>query len=87
MFCGVNDPSWNEDALDLHYWKDCPLLAPCLACAQVVEVAGMADHLLEECEHKGQYKSCNITGLAVSHTFTSNLSVLLFMLACMFDDV
>lgn len=87
MFCGVNDPSWNEDALDLHYWKDCPLLAPCLACAQVVEVAGMADHLLEECEHKGQYKSCNITGLAVSHTFTSNLSVLLFMLPCMFDDV
>lgn len=26
MFCGASDGAWNEDALDLHYWKDCPLL-------------------------------------------------------------
>mgnify|MGYP006077091709 CR=1 FL=1 len=65
MFCGVSDASWNEDALDMHYWKDCVLLAPCPACAQVVEVAGMADHLLDECEHKAKYMSCDVTGLAV----------------------
>ena len=35
MFCGKSDKTWNEDALDLHYWKDCPLLYPCQACAQV----------------------------------------------------
>lgn len=34
-FCGVGDHTWNEDVLDLHYLKDCPLLAPCPACAQV----------------------------------------------------
>lgn len=28
-FCGLIDKSWNEDALDLHYWKECPLLSPC----------------------------------------------------------
>ena len=61
----MSDPTWNEDALDLHYWKDCALLAPCPACAQVVEVAGMADHLLEECEHSNEYTSCATTGLAV----------------------
>ena len=65
MFCGVNDPTWNEDALDLHYWKDCASLAPCPACAQVVEVAGMADHLLEECEHKAEYVQHTASGLAV----------------------
>jgi centrosomal protein CEP104 len=65
MFCGASDSTWDEDALDLHYWKDCPLLSPCEACAQVVEIAGMADHLLEECEHKGEFRSCETTGLAV----------------------
>lgn len=35
MFCGKVDRRWDEDALDLHYWKDCPLLFPCPACAQV----------------------------------------------------
>lgn len=68
MFCGKSDPSWNEDALDLHYWKDCASLAPCPACAQVVEVAGMADHLLEECEYKGEYVQHTATGLAVRKT-------------------
>lgn len=68
MFCGMRDPTWNEDALDLHYWKDCALLAPCPACAQVVEVAGMADHLLDECEHKEEYTTCATTGLAVEKT-------------------
>ena len=64
MFCGISDPTWNEDALDLHYWKDCAMLAPCPACKQVVEVAGMADHLLEECEHKADYMQ-HESGLAV----------------------
>jgi len=65
MFCGVGDKSWNEDSLDLHYWKDCPLLAPCQACAQVVEVSSMTDHLLDECEHKENYCLCKKTGLAI----------------------
>jgi centrosomal protein CEP104 len=65
MFCGAKDGLWNEDALDLHYWKDCPLLAPCPACAQVVEIAGLPEHLLDECEQKESFIPCDKTGLAI----------------------
>lgn len=65
MFCGASDPAWNEDALDMHYWKDCSFLTPCPACAQVVEIAGLADHLLDECEHRDMYVQCEVTGLAI----------------------
>lgn len=62
MFCGESDPRWNEDALDLHFWKSCPLLTPCPGCTQVVEIAGLPEHLLEECEHKANYVACEVTG-------------------------
>jgi len=65
LFCGISDSSWNEDTLDLHYWKDCAMLAPCPACAQVVEVAGLPEHLLDECEHRESYTCCQTTGLAI----------------------
>jgi centrosomal protein CEP104 len=65
MFCGAGAPHWNEDALDLHYWKDCPVLAPCPACAQVVEVAGLPEHLLRECEYRDAFVHCKTTGLAI----------------------
>jgi centrosomal protein CEP104 len=65
MFCGESDKTWNEDALDLHFWKSCPLLTPCPACAQVVEIAGLPEHLLDECEHKQDYVPCDTTGLAI----------------------
>ena len=65
MFCGVQNSNWDEDALDMHYWKECALLSPCPSCAQVVEVAGMADHLLDECDQKSKYIACETTGLAI----------------------
>mmetsp|Transcript_24759 Transcript_24759/g.41875 ORF Transcript_24759/g.41875 Transcript_24759/m.41875 type:complete len:844 (+) Transcript_24759:164-2695(+) len=65
MFCGKSDNSWNEDGLDLHYWKECPLLSPCPACAQIVEIAGLPEHLLDECEQKDSYSACDTTGLAI----------------------
>lgn len=65
MFCAASDPEWNEDSLDMHYWKDCTFLTPCPACAQVVEIAGLADHLLDECEHRDMYINCEVTGLAI----------------------
>lgn len=62
MFCGKSDKSWNEDGLDLHYWKECPLLSPCSACAQIVEIAGLPEHLLDECEQKDTFVACDTTG-------------------------
>ena len=51
MFCGKVDKRWDEDALDLHYWKDCPLLFPCPACAQVrlVSITASGDNC---CAHR-----------------------------------
>jgi centrosomal protein CEP104 len=65
MFCGKTEPTWSEDLLDLHYWKECPLLSPCPACAQIVEIAGLPEHLLEECEHRQNFVPCDTTGLAI----------------------
>jgi hypothetical protein len=62
MFCGLQNSIWTEAELDLHYWKDCPLLIPCPSCAQIVEIAGLPEHLLDECESKQEYIACDITG-------------------------
>ena len=51
--------------MDLHYWKDCALLSACPSCAQVVEIAGLPEHLLEECDAKDKYALCQVTGLAI----------------------
>jgi centrosomal protein CEP104 len=68
MFCGKSDRRWNEDALDLHYWKDCPLLFPCPACAQVVEIAGIPEHLVEECDMKNEYILDDVTGPVLTYS-------------------
>lgn len=65
MFCGVSNPKWTESELDLHYWKDCPLLISCPSCAQIVEIAGLPEHLLDECDAKSNYVPCDVTGLAI----------------------
>lgn len=62
MFCGVHDKAWTENDLDVHYWKDCPLLISCPSCAQIVEIAGLPEHLLDECDEKDSYTPCETTG-------------------------
>jgi hypothetical protein len=82
-----------ENDLDVHYWKDCPLLISCPSCAQIVEIgntyilihtniyilihtntyilihiyeiAGLPEHLLDECDSKDSYVPCEVTGLAI----------------------
>ncbi|XP_033763312.1 centrosomal protein of 104 kDa-like isoform X1 [Pecten maximus] len=58
IFCEEQNPSFTEDGLDLHYWKHCPMLKRCTNCKQVVEIASYTDHLLTECEAKGNYARC-----------------------------
>ena len=48
-FCLREDPSFNEESLDIHYWKECPMLTTCWECDQVIEIAQIEEHLLEEC--------------------------------------
>ena len=56
QFCGVYDESFTDDKLDLHYWKDCPMLTSCEQCGQVVEVASLNEHLVEECDRNQAFR-------------------------------
>ena len=67
MFCGVRDKNWTENDLDIHYWKDCPLLISCPSCAQIVEIAGLPEHLLDECDAKDSYIPCDTTGMMMMY--------------------
>ena len=35
IFCGERNSSFTEEGLDLHYWKNCPMLKRCANCKQV----------------------------------------------------
>lgn len=52
-FCGREDPNFTLPALDIHYWRECPMLAACQHCEQVIEISRLHWHWLEECE-KGE---------------------------------
>ena len=59
-FCGKSDPVFaNQDNLDIHYWKDCPMLVGCLQCSQIVEILHLNSHMLKECELKELVKQCS----------------------------
>jgi centrosomal protein CEP104 len=58
QFCGLADPSFTEEKLDLHYWSDCPNLICCKQCEQVIEIPTLQEHLLAECEVAGAYREC-----------------------------
>ena len=48
QFCGLEDLGFKSGAaLDLHYWKHCPLLIQCEYCEQVVELMAMTFRCVE----------------------------------------
>lgn len=48
-FCGRYDENFNSESIDIHYWKECPMLTTCWECEQVIEISTLNDHLMEEC--------------------------------------
>lgn len=58
IFCGERNETFTEEGLDIHYWKNCPMLKRCTNCKQVVEIATYTDHLLTECEAKANFGKC-----------------------------
>jgi centrosomal protein CEP104 len=58
QFCGVEDATFTEEKLDLHYWQDCRMLTNCKQCEQVIEIPTLNEHLLEECEVAGKHAAC-----------------------------
>merc|ERR1712130_116098 len=59
-FCGFQDIAFleNEENLDLHYWQSCPMLTSCKLCEQVIEIATLHEHILNECESGIKHKLC-----------------------------
>ena len=50
-FCGISNPEFtDENTMDLHYWQHCPALVECQFCEQVVELTGLTEHRLKECD-------------------------------------
>lgn len=50
LFCGKQDARFKEgDNLDLHFCEQCPMLASCSNCGQIVEISSLKDHYLFEC--------------------------------------
>lgn len=60
LFCGKQDARFKEgDNLDLHFCEQCPMLASCSNCGQIVEISSLKDHYLFECASGKRYESYN----------------------------
>ncbi|CAL1283333.1 unnamed protein product [Larinioides sclopetarius] len=58
IFCEEKNDKFTSEGLDEHYDKECPMLIRCSNCKQIVEIASLTEHLLEECESRSQYQQC-----------------------------
>jgi centrosomal protein CEP104 len=76
QFCGKQDPTWDEEALDKHYEESCPWLTCCEKCEQVVEIPFLREHAVTDCEARdpsdgavvGSNASCPLCGEAIDPT-------------------
>lgn len=58
-FCERYDPSFSDSTkLDVHLWKECPMLIVCNLCGQVIEISSLSSHLLDECEYRSTNRKC-----------------------------
>ena len=58
QFCGIFDPNFTTEQLEIHQFKECPMLIPCFKCNQIVEISGLNYHYLNECAQRKQFKQC-----------------------------
>ena len=58
-FCGFYKPNITKDELNIHQYKDCPMLMQCNNCKQIIEISNLNNHLLNECDFKDKYIKCN----------------------------
>ena len=58
-FCGYYKPHITKDELNIHQYKDCPMLMQCDNCKQIIEISNLNNHLLNECDFKEKYIKCN----------------------------
>ncbi|XP_046386698.1 centrosomal protein of 104 kDa isoform X2 [Ischnura elegans] len=67
VFCLERNKAFaSEEGLNLHYWRNCPMLTRCSHCRQVIEVSALSAHLIGECDAHQMYKQCSRCKLAIS---------------------
>ena len=59
QFCGLFDPNFTSEEIEIHQFKECPMLIPCFKCNQICEISGLNEHYLKECQFKKEFKVCN----------------------------
>ncbi|XP_071448433.1 centrosomal protein of 104 kDa [Hetaerina americana] len=66
VFCLERNKAFSaEEGLNLHYWRNCPMLTRCSHCRQVIEVSALSAHLIGECDAQQMYKQCSRCKLAI----------------------
>jgi len=69
-FCHQVNPNFtNNDQYDMHLWKECPMLATCRYCNQVVEIPDLNNHMLEECSKSDNFSKCPRCQMAIENKF------------------
>ena len=58
-FCGYYKQDLTKDELNIHQYKDCPMLMQCTYCKQIIEISNLNNHLLNECDFKDKFIKCN----------------------------
>lgn len=58
IFCFASENWFTEESLNIHYWKNCPMLTRCVYCKEVVEIAGLIQHRLDDCDHNHLFQKC-----------------------------
>jgi hypothetical protein len=58
QFCNYYDPNITQEQMEFHQFKDCPMLIACFKCKQIVEISGLNEHFLNECDFKNEFKLC-----------------------------
>jgi len=62
QFCGMHNAEATQEAMDVHYWRECPMLTQCQYCKQVIEIATLGPHLRDECEGPGAAQAAQDLG-------------------------
>uniref|UniRef100_A0A914XAP4 UVR domain-containing protein n=1 Tax=Plectus sambesii TaxID=2011161 RepID=A0A914XAP4_9BILA len=58
MFCGQVSDKFTPEGLDKHYLRFCVMLKKCDQCNEMVEIAKLKHHYLEECRISNEFKQC-----------------------------
>ncbi|KAJ3070955.1 hypothetical protein HDU98_006027 [Podochytrium sp. JEL0797] len=59
IFCNEKNAAFTDENLDIHYWRDCPMLCACPLCHLIVEIPTLTTHMVDECDNKKLVKLCS----------------------------